>query len=163
MRKIIDENGRFFGKISFIDVVVLIAVVVVVLTIALKPEVQESISGSTDTVPVEYVLVNRNIRQTVADMFKEGDIMYTEGGVSIGKITGVRSEPAKLNSQLVDGTYAEGVIESKVDTYITILADCSHSNGRYYANRSYELFVNKNDKFVTKYAMLTATLYEINP
>ena len=162
-RKIIDENGRFFGKISFIDVVVLIAVAAVILTVILKPDVLVSTSGSTDTVPVEYVMIVKNIRQSVAKMFVEGDVMYTEGGVAIGKITGVRTAEAKVMSQLVDGTYVEAVIESKVDAFITVLADCSHSNGRYYANRTYELFINQNNKYQTKYTAFQATLTEINP
>lgn len=162
-KKIIDENGRLFGKISFIDVVVLIAVAAVVLAFALKPEVLVSTSGTTETTPVEYVLVAKNVRKSVSDMFVPGDVMYTEGGVAIGKITKVESREATVMSQLVDGTYVEGVIASKVDAYITVLADCSHSNGRYYANRTYELFVNQNGKYLTKYTMLTAILDEINP
>ena len=162
-RKIIDENGRLFGKISFIDIIVLIAVAAVVLAFVLKPDVVVSTSGSTGTVPVEYVLIAKNVRKTVADMFVEGDVMYTEGGVAIGKIVGVENTEATEMSQLVDGTYVEGVIESKVDAYITVLADCSHSNGRYYANRAYELFANQNNKYLTKYTTFAATLKEINP
>ena len=163
MKKIIDENGRLFGKISFIDIVVLIAVIAVVLAFVLKPEVMVSSTGSTATTPVEYVLIAKNVRKTVSDMFAEGDIVYTEGGVAIGKIVAVEDSIAKEASQLVDGTYVEGSIESKVDAYITVLADCSHSNGRYYANRTYELFANQNNKYLTKYITFPATLKEINP
>ena len=162
-RKIIDENGRLFGKISFIDVVVLVAVVAVVATVLLKPEVILSTTGPTDTTPVEYVLVAKDVRQTMADTLVPGDVLYTEGGVAIGKITAVESLQAKVLSQLVDGTYAEAIIESKVDAYITILADCSHSNGRYYANRTHELFVNQSGRYMTKYMSFQAVMQEINP
>ena len=162
-RKIIDSNGRLFGKISFIDVVVLLAVIAVVLTVLLKPEVIVSTTGATDTTPVSYTIVARDIRRNIAETFLPGDTLFTEGGVAIGKITDVKNEQAKLITQLVDGTYIEAVVESKVDAYITVLADCSHSNGRYYANRTFELFVNQNGKYLTKYVAFPATVMEINP
>ena len=162
-RKFIDENGRLFGKISFIDVVVLLAVAAVVLTFLLKPEVIVSTTGSTDTVPVEYTIVARDIRRNIAETFRPDDTLYTEGGVAIGKITEVKSEQAKLITQLVDGRYIEAIVESKVDAYITVMADCSHSNGRYYAGRTFELFVNQNGKYLTKYVAFPATMTEINP
>jgi len=162
-RKFIDENGRFFGKVSFIDIIVLLVVAAVVLTFLLKPEVVTTSTGSTDTVPVEYTLMLKDVRASIADTFAAGDTVYTDGGVAIGKIVSTSSTEAKIKSPLLDGTYVDAIVESKVDAYITIVADCSHSNGRYYANRTFELFVNQNGKYLTKYVAFPAIMGEINP
>lgn len=162
-KRIIDENGRLFGKVSLIDIIVVLAVAAVVLAAALKSEVMSTTSGTIATEPVEYTIVVKDIRQTVADMFREGDEVWTEGGVSIGKITGVDNQQAITQSQLVDGSYVEGIKESKIDSYVTILVDCSFSNGRYFANRTVGLFINQEIKLVTKYVKFPAYVTEINP
>lgn len=163
-RKFIDENGRFFGKVSFIDVLVLLVVAVVVITALTKQEVVVSTTGSVATVPVEYVVVVRNTRESMARMYQEGDSLWLDSGVYAGEIVGVEFDtPAKAPSQTIDGTYVMGEYESKYDVYLTVLADCSHSNGRYYADRTFELNVNQEKHFQTKYMTLTARLLEINP
>jgi hypothetical protein len=156
MKSFIDKNGRIFGKISFIDLLVVLAVAAAVLVAATKQNVVEQVTGSVKTVPVEYVVAVRNIRASVADLLREDDYVWLESsGVPAGKITGVEIKDAETVSQKVDGTYAVGKIESKVDAFITILTDCSYSNGRYYADRTYELNVNQQQNYVTKYALLT--------
>ncbi|MDR2357219.1 MAG: DUF4330 domain-containing protein [Oscillospiraceae bacterium] len=155
MKGLIDKNGRIFGKISFIDLLVVLAVASAVLVAATKRNVVEQVSGSIDTVPVKYVVTFRNIRETVARLLREDDYVWIESsGVSAGKITSVELKDAETISQKVDGTYVVGKIEGKVDVFVTILANCSHSNGRYYADRTFELNVNQQQNYVTKYVVL---------
>ncbi|MDR0838342.1 MAG: DUF4330 domain-containing protein [Oscillospiraceae bacterium] len=163
MKKLIDENGRLFGKISFIDVLVVLAVAAILLVSLTKNDVVEQISGSVQTTPVEYTVIAKNIRVTNAALLREGDYIWLENGVPAGKITGVRTEVATTLSQIADGRYVIGKIESKVDAFVTILADCSYSNGRYYADRTFELNVNQEQKYVTKYEAFTASITEIVP
>jgi hypothetical protein len=163
MKKIIDENGRIFGKVSFIDLIVVLAVAAVLIAAAMKNNVVEQVSGSLDTVPVEYTVTVRNMRAPVAALLREGDYIWLESGVPAGKITAVKTQEARTESQKADGTYVLGKIESKVDAFITIYADCSHSNGSYYADRTFELNINQELKYITKYAAISGAISDISP
>ncbi|MDR1588654.1 MAG: DUF4330 domain-containing protein [Oscillospiraceae bacterium] len=161
MKKFIDKNGRIFGKVSFIDLLVVLAVAAAILVAATKRNVVEQVTGSVNTIPVEYVVAARNIRGTVANLLREGDDIRLENGVPAGKIVSVEIKDAEAPSPKADGTYVIGKIESKVDAFITVLADCSVSNGRYYADRTFELNVNQQQNFVTKYAVVTGTIDDV--
>ncbi|MDR2421668.1 MAG: DUF4330 domain-containing protein [Oscillospiraceae bacterium] len=161
MRKFIDENGRVFGKVSVVDIIVVLAAAVVVLAAAMKKNVVEQISGALNPVPVEYTVEARNIRVSVARLLREGDYIWLESGVPAGQITGVEIRDAETVSQKADGTYVIGKIESKADAFITVLANCSVSNGSYYADRTFALNVNQEQKYVTKYAAVTGTIGRI--
>ncbi|MDR2615695.1 MAG: DUF4330 domain-containing protein [Oscillospiraceae bacterium] len=163
MKRIIDENGRIFGKVSVIDVIVILAAAVVVLVVATKKNVVEQVSGTLSTVPVEYTVEALNLRVPVAELLREGDYIWLESGVPAGRITAVEIKDAETISQKADGTYVIGKVESKVDVFITVLADCSVSDGRYFADRTFELNVNQEQKYVTKYAAITGTIGSITP
>ena len=161
--KIIDKNGRLFGKISFIDILVIIAVAVVVLVVGSKPAVIEQITGGAEMTPVEYQLVVRDIRELHADLFRVGDSLRPDGVNAPGVIVAVETAPAVALSSLTDGTYVARERESKVDLYITIQADCSFSNGRYYAGRAFELNVNQETLYLTKYATANGVVTYVKP
>ncbi|MDR0445989.1 MAG: DUF4330 domain-containing protein [Oscillospiraceae bacterium] len=163
MKKIIDENGRLFGKVSIVDIVVIVAVLAVAIAAVMKRNVVEQVSGAMNTVPVSYTIAAMNIRVPVAELLQEGDYIWLESGVPAGIITGVEIRDAIIDSQKADGTYVIGKIESKVDAYITVHADCSVSGGSYYADRTFALFVNQEQKYITKYVAVTGIISDISP
>ncbi|MDR2615967.1 MAG: DUF4330 domain-containing protein [Oscillospiraceae bacterium] len=163
MKRLIDENGRIFGKVSVIDLIVVLAAAVIVIVAMTKKNVVEQVSGTLNTVPVEYTVEAPNLRASVAELLREGDYIWLESGVPAGKIVSVVIKDAVTPSQKADGTYVMGSVESKVDAFITVTADCSVSDGRYFADRTFELNVNQEQKYITKYAAVTGTIGSITP
>ncbi|MDR0906260.1 MAG: DUF4330 domain-containing protein [Oscillospiraceae bacterium] len=161
--KIIDKNGRLFGKVSFIDILVIAIVAVVVIVVGAKKQIIEQVTGATATTSVEYQIIARDIRETHAKLYQIGDELHPDSVNAPGIITAVEIKPASAPSQLADGTYTMGKIESKVDLIVTIRADCSYSNGHYYAGRAFEINVNQESVFLTKYATVKAYVYSVNP
>jgi len=155
MRKIIDDRGRLFGKISVIDVIVLAVVAVLVVAVLTKFNVQDTPIASTNTVRVTYTVKIPMIRSTTADLLRPGDNLFTDTGTFIGVIKEVGVEDAYHPEWLMDGTYVMGRVHERYDITLTVEAQCSYSNGRYYADRVFELNADAEQKIQTRYVATT--------
>ena len=163
MKKIIDDKGRFFGLISFIDVIVLIAVIVLALVVFLRFSTSGSPVTASSTVNVTYTVVVPGARLSTAEQILPGDGLYTEMGQPIGTITDVTWEDAYSTEPLVDGTIVLGRVHERYDVTLTVEAQCSSGDGRYYANRVFEPSANSEQKLQTKYNIFTAMIASVYP
>ena len=152
MKKIIDGSGRLFGRVSVIDIFVVIVAAVLVIAAYAKFNVLDNPLTVTGTVEVTYTVRIPAVRMTTADLMHVGDRMYSiETGANVGTIKNIEVTDAYEVDSLVDGSFAEARIEERYDVLLTVAAQCSHSNGRYYADRSYELNANSENRMYTKY------------
>jgi hypothetical protein len=157
MKKIIDENGRLFGKISLLDIAVLLIVALLLVAAFVKFNVMEPTATTVKTVPVRYELTVRGIRDANAELYTEGTQVWTaDTGTYIGKVVSKTVSPAKQETQLTNGRYVLGSVEGRVDMTLTLEADCTITNGRYYADRTFEINVGREHKLVTKYSQVMA-------
>ena len=161
MKKIIDERGRLFGLISFIDVIVLAVVIVIAVAVFTKFNAKESPVTTTSTVNVTYTIKVPMIRQKTVNLIRPGDKLYNESGIYIGTITGVEAADSEFIESLVDGTFVKAKVYERYDVIMTIEAPCSHSNGRYYADRVFELNANAELWVQTKYVITSGFITSI--
>ena len=161
MKKIIDERGRLFGRISFIDVVVLVAVIVLAIGVFTKFNVKEAPQAASSTVAVSYTVKYPATRLAIADMLRVNDKLYTESGTYIGTIKKIDVTDAKRLEPLIDGTFVIADVRERYDIILTVEAQCSVIDGRYYADRVFELYINSEQKMVTKYNTFTGTIMSI--
>lgn len=155
MKKIIDENGRLFGKISVIDILVIVIVLIAGAALYVKYGVLETTNVAADTVPVTYTVTIAGVRDFTVDSIQPGDLLYDKnggGGYPVGTITDVAFSNAKKASELADGTLVMGNVEGRYDVVLTVAADGKVSQGRYLVNKTYELNVNSRRTFYTKYS-----------
>ena len=152
MRKIIDDKGRIFGKISIIDIVVVIVALVLVVAFYMKFNTGSTPLSSRDTIEVTYTVRIAAIRLSSADLLRIGDKMYSQDtGAYIGTITSIDIRDAEAVDTRVDGTLAIGTVEDRYDVTLTVVAQCSSSNGRLYVDRTFELRANAVYQMFTKY------------
>lgn len=163
MKKIIDDRGRFFGIISFIDVIVIAVVIVLALVVLLRFNSSDNPVTASNTVPVKYTVVIPGVRLSTAEQIVAGDNLYTEMSVLIGTITDVSWVDAYSPEPLSDGTIVLGMAHERYDATLTVEAQCSTSEGRYYANRVYELSANSEQKLQTRYNVFTAYIASVIP
>ena len=164
--KIIDRNGRLFGKISVID---LLVVAVVVLAAALYFKNNQAHTGTTVTEEnITFQIRARGVYDYVADAIQVGDGLYDKdyasGGKAIGRITDIQVERdpgKKLALEVNDGT--AGLIEADetVDLLITLEGRGLVDGKRYSINRVYALGVNSSRTYYTKQAQFIGTVAEI--
>jgi hypothetical protein len=162
--KIIDRQGRLFGKLSLIDLLVIAVVVILAAALYLKRNVTEYTSPTSPTTSIVYEVKIPSVREEMLDCWQVGDKVYdtdNDSGSAIGTITEVRLEPYQNSTTLTDGTYATYTIEGRRDVYLTLSADGLVSNGRYYVNRTYEINVNSYRNAYTKYADFECIITEI--
>jgi len=165
--KILDRNGRLFGKISIIDVLVIL--VVAVLGAALFFKSNQTHTGTTVTEqPIVFQIRVRGAENYVADAIKVGDGVYdkdySSGGKAIGEITEieVEREPGqKLADDLHDGTAALVEVEDSVDLLLTVKGWGLVTGKSYSINRVYALGVNSSRTYYTKQAQFVGTVANI--
>lgn len=160
-KKLIDENGRLFGRISVIDVFVLIVVAVMAVAVYMKFNAPSIAGPTVNTIPVTYDVELKSVRLTAVDALRAGDTVYADGGYLIGTVAGITVKEATTPSTLQDGTYIIATVEGKYDVTVTIAVDCSVSNGRLYANKNYELGQSAEVKLYTKYYAASGVVMRI--
>jgi hypothetical protein len=162
--KIIDRNGRLFGKISVIDLLVILVVAVMAVALYVKNNHKEITSTSTPNTTITYQILVRGIRTYVSDAVQVGDNLYeqdyTTGG-SIGKITAIEVLPGDRLAEFDDGTVELAPVEDSVNLLITVEGEGIISDGRYLLNRIYDLGVNSSRNYTTRYAQFTGTVSSI--
>ena len=161
--KVIDKNGRLFGQVSIIDVVVVL--LVIVLAVALRHKAQLPQTGTTVAeTPITIQVWARNLRPEIVDSIHIGDGLYdpdrTTGG-AIGRVTDIQVSEGTIQGELMNGEIVQLPCEGRVDLIITLEGKGLVENGRFLLNRVYELGVNSSRTFCTKYAEFIGTVTEI--
>ena len=139
--KLIDREGRLFGKISIIDVLVLAVVIVMAVALYVKTNHREITSTTTSDTPFTYQILVSGVRGYVADAIREKDMLYdvdNSSGGALGEITDIQvMEGAKL-AEYDDGTMEMTPVEDGVNLLLTVEGRGIISDGRYLVNRVYD-------------------------
>ena len=162
--KILDRDGRLFGKISIIDVIVLLVVAVLAVAVFVKSQRAQTSTSITDT-PVIYQMLLTNQPEYMLSAIQEGDQLYDQErstGGSLGTITQVEVSDGTNLGALDDGTYAVLPAENRYNILITVEgAGLVSADGGVALNRVYDLGVNSSRTFTTQYASFISTVTDI--
>ncbi len=162
--KLIDENGRLFGKISVIDVVVLVAAAALAGALYLKTTALPQTSTTAKTPDIYYQVLLEAVPDFAEDQIRVDDLLFDEDRLAsgcLGSITDVEVRPGKKLILFSDGTAAMAPVENSVDLLITVKGEGLIENGRYSLNRVYDLGVNSRRNFCTQYVRATGTVLKI--
>lgn len=162
--KLIDRNGRLFGKVSVIDLIVVAVVLVLAVALNMKNNHLSHTSTSVTNDPITYQVLVSGSRNYVADAVREGDLMFDQersSGGTLGKILSIEVLPGSKMAELNDGTVEVIPAEDCVNLLLTVQGEGIVSDGRVLLNRIYDLGVNSARNFYTKYAQFTGTVTDI--
>jgi len=158
MRKVIDDRGRLFGLVSFIDIIVLIVAAVLVAAFLVRGNIYTPMT-TVNTMNITYTVRISSVRDTNANLLRPGDGLYNrENGINMGTIREVEVVPATFPADLIDGTVVLGDVAERYDVYLTVDVDASFSNGRFYASRVIELSANAEYRLFTKFNQFNGTI-----
>ncbi len=161
--KIIDRNGRLFGKISIIDVAVILVVAVLAAALGFKGN-QTHTGTASSNIPITFQLRVNGVRNYVADAVREGDNLYdleNSSGGPLGEILSIEVLPGTKVGSFSDGTIVDAPVEDAVTLLLTVRGEGILNNNRYLLNRVYNLGVNTTRNYYTPYAQFTATVTAI--
>lgn len=162
--KIIDRNGRLFGKISIIDVIVILAVIVVAAAIYVKTHKPQT-GSNVATTTIIYQMELENQPQYVVDAIQLKDQIYdkersTSG--SLGEIIDIQVSEGTYEAELDDGTVAHVPAQDRYNLLLTIQGEgLVEEDGRCLLNRVYDLGVNSNREFNNKYSIFLGRIVSI--
>lgn len=164
MNKIIDRNGRLFGKVSIIDLVVVLVVAALAMALNMKSnDLDASKTTGADT-PITFTVLAENVDLYIADAIRVGDSVYDKdraSGGAVGKITAIEVLPGETTAETTYGAFIRAGNENSRNLLVTIQGVGMVTNGRYSINRIYEIGVNASRNFYTSYSGFTGSVIEI--
>ncbi len=132
--KIIDEKGRLFGKLSLLDLFVVIIVLGLAAAFLYKQmsgEVRQLVNAGDKF----YVTIaGTKLREFSVNAVSEGDIMYRQYDRDpLGKVVKIETEQATDYMLKTDGTVINAPMEERFTAYITVECTGSITDTGYYA------------------------------
>ena len=162
--KLIDRNGRLFGKISIIDVLVIAVVLFLAAALQFKGN-QTHTSTSVTEVPITYQITVRGVRNYVAEAIQTGDVLYDldmDSSGHLGEITAIKVLPSAKLAEFHDGTVEFVPAEDSVNLLLSVKASGLINDGRYLINRVYDLGLNASRNLYTPYAQFVGVVTSID-
>jgi len=158
----IDRNGKLFGKISIIDLGIIILILAFAAGVYVKFGVLDQTNTSTTSETITYTVKISAVRGLYYQQLKVGDAVYEgDNGTNIGVITDIYKEAASISYVDTDGQTKKAPAQDRYDIYLTIEGDGSVTNGRYLINRTFEIGVGSSKSLSTKFVEFTAQVEEI--
>ncbi len=159
---IINKDGKLFGRISIVDIVVVLIVVVLAVGIFLKFSGKSTEAVATTGEEIECTFLVKNVRMYTIDALKKGGQLYDRVAKEyIGEITDVRYEDGKYQVNMADGSFMPAVPDERYNAYVTVeFTGKVNENGYYTATNKY-LSVGSTVLFNSKYAQCESTVYSI--
>ena len=156
-----DKNGKIGGKVSIIDILVIILIIVVIGGIAVRYG-----SGITTAVEsdkqFEYVLKVENVREyTVKALERKGNVTDKKSEKNLGEIVDVKVEDATLQSTTAEGKIKNPKLPDRYTCYVTIRATGKESDNNYILEDSTELSVGRNIDLYSKYVKTTGDIQSV--
>ena len=120
---LIDKNGRLFGLINIIDLLIIGLVVVVVGRFFIGTPQK---SGGAVTKNIEVILHVKEVRDATVDVIKVGDVVKeTKSNAVLGKITDLIVRPSDTLVETAEGKVVVYPNPVYKDIYITLVGSGS--------------------------------------
>jgi len=147
-----DKNGKLFGKISIIDLLVVITIIVGAVGFSMRFLSLES-KNITEKAKFEYVVEVEEVRNyTVDALNKKGIVTKPYTDEVLGEVVKVESEPYTEQEVLSNGRTVVVEIPEKYKVRITIECEGKESDEAFFAGREQEIAVGTTVGIATKYA-----------
>lgn len=154
MKKIIDRDGRLFGKVSVIDILVVLLVILLAAAFHVKNTRLDASKSDGAKEDITITMLAENLPVNAAEALRVGDKVFDRersSGGAIGVITDIEILPAGITEELTNGTFQRLTNADGRNVVLTIQGQGAVTNGRYTLNRVYELGTNAKRSFYTPY------------
>ena len=131
----IDNKGRIKGRVSIIDIVLVVAAIGLVAGFLYTRMFGEARTIFAPSTPFEVVVRVEGARGILVDALNEGDVMFRRHErVAIGTVSNVEVEQAMAYIHRLDGVAVRVPIEERYTMYITLDAIGSERVRGYFIN-----------------------------
>ncbi len=160
---LIDNKGKLFGKISIIDLLIVLLVVVAVVGVYFKFFIVDkgTSAGHLDTIQYQVKTIS-GVRQYSADAIENGiDVFDGTNGRHMGKVIKTEVTPSKDYITKADGTHVEAIKPDRFDVVVTIEVQGAENDYGYFANGNLEIKRGSDFKFKTRKVELETRIKDI--
>ena len=144
--KIIDKNGRLFGKISLLDIIIVAVVVFLAVVFVLGRFGGLKLPIATKKSNIDFTLTIKayNVEKTNKPPFEVGSLLYSVNGEYIGKVTKVEVKPYTTKEKLADGTFFDYESPTAYDYFLTVEGNGTQSEKGIFAGGTFGLYPNNS-------------------
>ncbi len=120
--RLFDEKGRMFGKISIVDLAIVLVLIASAGWFAYAKfgrNLGKEIAAREE--PVQFTILVTTLRPTTADALKKGGKVFEfKTGAALGTINKVTVQPADVWTINEDGKWLQTKTQDRVDAYVTV-------------------------------------------
>lgn len=156
-----DKNGKIKGKVSIIDILVVLLIIAVIAGIAARYGSKVTTAVKSDK-QFEYVLRVENVREyTVNALKKMGKVTDKKSEKELGDVVDVQVENATQQSITASGEVKNPETPGRYTCFVTIRATGKESDDNYILHDSTELSVGRNIDLYTKYVKTSGDIKSV--
>ena len=160
MRKLIDEKGRLGGKLSVIDLAIILLVILVAIGAYLNFFVLRQTAVTVEAQSVRYTIEVGGVRHWGIRNIRVGDTLFS-AGTEVGTIQSIEVQPHMTLVFGADGPWW-GEVPERYTLLIEVSATATITDGRFLVPRTVPMNAgNSGVGFSTRYASFHGTLTEI--
>lgn len=157
----IDKEGKLFGKVSIIDIIVILAIVVAAFGVYNRFASANS-KVETVTQSIEYTMIVKGVRQgTVDALGKGGQVFEATTKEYFGEIVETDYAGAVDYEEMQNGEIKNVELPEKYDVTVTVRIDGKVNDSGYYTGSNAVLNVGSRHIFYSKYAKTTGEIMSV--
>lgn len=165
--KVLHENGKIFGKISMVDILVFAIAILLIYGVysrfnnAIMPT-NTNTNNNTNMQEFFFNVQIKNVITETGEMIKQGDKVYDKtSGTEIGEIVEVKIDSSKIDFQTNEGKIIESEIQEKIDIIVKVKSLGNIKNGKYLANHTIDILAGETRQFETKYVTVSSKVLDV--
>lgn len=157
------KDGKLFGKISIVDIFVVILVAALAIGIYSRFAITGT-SVETQSQPLEYTMKVSNVRIGTVNALKDymGPIYDDTTKEYLGEITEVTYEKAKVDVTLANGQLKASESPDRYNVLLTVKVDGNVNEKGYYTANNLNIGAGSNFIFSSKAAITTGVVQDIH-
>ena len=130
--RFLDDKGRLGGKLSIVDLFVIVLIIACVAAVGLKLKASQEIVGG-DRV-ITYGIRVENIREMSVNAINSNHeaVIDAENKKELGDIVEVKTQPARVLVQTNDGNFSFAEYDNRYDAVITVKAEGTETDDGYF-------------------------------
>lgn len=157
----INKEGKLFGKISIIDIVVVLAIAVLAFGLYVRFGGEET-RVSTQKQQIEYTLLVKGVRiGTVEALQQLGPVTNVSTKEYAGDITEVTYEDAIDARVLANGKVVATPLPQRYTATVKIRVDGSVNQSGYYTSTNQSINIGSTLYFTSKYANTSGVIVDV--
>ena len=157
-----DKNGKLFGKISIVDLVVILIVAVVAVG-GIYRFTAPGATVSRGEATVDFTVRIEGPREFTLENYREGLRVYdNRSNQFIGHVVGVRHEQHELHRVLNDGSIIFAPWPGHVTIYLDIRAQGRYTDTAIYVEGTYEITANSVIYIRTRYVEVEGRIHSVS-